>query len=148
MELRSIIRKLSLDVHPTNKKIVGERLSLLAQTLTYHQQIEYSGSAFEKYELNLGKIHLFFSNAQGLKTNDNKSPKGFVLYGYNLHRNKEIIIDAENISIAGNKIIIRLPAFIQLTSIRYAWAPYPDCNLINNDKLPASPFKIELSGNF
>jgi sialate O-acetylesterase len=40
----------SLDVHPTDKKPIGERLSLLALAKTYQLPLDYSGPIFKEYQ--------------------------------------------------------------------------------------------------
>lgn len=138
----------SLDVHPKEKKLVGERLSLLALAKTYSFPYEYSGPVLEKYELTKNEISLYFSHSKQLKPSNGNEIKGFYLHGYNIGGSKEIIIEASNIKIAGFKLIFTIPSKLQLTSLKYAWTPFPTCNLVNESGLPASPFKIALSGNF
>lgn len=139
----------SLDVHPKEKELVGKRLSLLALAKTYHQALEYSGPVFEKYEIKKDELQLYFSHAKELRPNEIGKPiKGFYLHGYNKSGSKELIIEATSIKIDGSKLIIPVPSELQLTSIKYAWLPYPICNLANETGLPASPFKIDFVGGF
>ena len=56
----------SLDVHPKQKKIVGDRLALLALKNTYHQKIVAEGPAIETAIQTGNKIILFFKNANKL----------------------------------------------------------------------------------
>ncbi len=139
----------SIDVHPKEKKIIGSRLSLLALAKTYQQPEEYSGPVYTKYKRLGNEIELYFDHANYLMTNsDDNHFKGFYLHGFSQAGNHEIILEAKNIKNQGAKLIIPIPADLLLTSLRYAWSPYPDCNLINESGLPASPFKIEFKGNF
>lgn len=139
----------SLDVHPKEKHLVGKRLSLFALAKTYHQALEYSGPVFEKYEIKNNELQLYFGHAKELKAaNIGEEIKGFYLHGYNISGTKELIIEATNIKIDGLKLIISIPSEIQLTSIKYAWSPYPICNLVNESGLPASPFKINFPGSY
>ena len=139
----------SLDVHPTQKQVVGERLSLLALAKTYHQRIVYTGPTLTRFEQKGNIVHLFFNNTNNLKTSDGQSPKGFVLQGYNLGGTQEIIIDIDDkVTILPTEIVITLPTYIQAIQIKYAWKPNPSCNIVNEVDLPLAPFKIELDGNF
>lgn len=138
----------SLDVHPKDKKLVGERLSLLALARSYDQPLEYSGPVLEKYELTKNEISLYFGHSNQLKPSNGDQIKGLYLHGYNLGGSKEIIMEATNIKIEASKLIITIPKELQLTSLKYAWTPFPICNLVNESGLPTTPFKIDLIGNF
>lgn len=140
----------SLDVHPKEKELVGKRLSLLALAKTYHQALEYSGPVLDGYEIKENELQLSFSHAKQLKpANETEQViKGFYLHGYNKNGSKEVVIEATSIKIDGSKLIISISSELQLTSIKYAWSPYPICNLTNESGLPASPFKIDFTGNF
>eukprot|EP01137_Pigoraptor_chileana_P022099 Opistho-2@86628 len=138
----------SLDVHPTDKKTVGERLGLLALAKTYHQKNAYSGPVLRTYEQKGQEVHLYFDHVQELKTKDGQVPKSFVLQGYNLGGTEESMFYPEKIEIQPTKIILTLPANRQVTQIKYAWLPNPKCNIINEVGLPTSPFKFDLKGSF
>ena len=51
------------DIHPLNKKDVGERLALAAQRIAYgDNQVVYSGPQFDHFRLEGDKIRLFFKH--------------------------------------------------------------------------------------
>ncbi|WP_461791692.1 sialate O-acetylesterase [Pedobacter sp.] len=136
----------STDVHPREKKTVGERLALIALEKKYSLPIISSGPVMKTYELKGDSLEIYFEHAKQLRTNDEKTVKGFVVHGYQ-NGSKEKIFDLENIKLVGNKLIAVLPKQIMPFRISYAWAPYPDCNLVNEAGIPASPFKIEIPGD-
>ena len=140
----------SLDVHPREKKQIGYRLSLVALAKSYHRALEYSGPVYSKYELKQDGLYLYFNHANELKANSQVAPdiKGFYLYGNNKSGTREIILEAKDIEIVKSVLKIPIPEDIQLKSLKYAWSPFPICNLINELGLPASPFKIEFKGSF
>lgn len=119
------------DVHPTNKKEIGNRLSKWALSNTYKKNILPSGPIPIKAKFQDGKVIISFKYlANGLETSDGFSIRGFSIDGLN-----EV-----NASINGKIVLISAntkPAFIY-----YGWKPYTDANLINSEKLPASTFKI------
>lgn len=140
----------SLDVHPKEKQQIGYRLSLLTLAKSYHRDIEYSGPVYIKYEFKPDGLYLYFNHAKELKANSKVATelKGFYLYGNTQSGSREIILEAKHIEIINSKLKIVIPEDIQLKSLKYAWSPYPVCNLINEAGLPASPFKIEFNGSF
>ena len=119
------------DVHPTNKKTVGERLALLALSKTYFQNIVYSGPEPTSAIFKNNKIIISFNHTGGLlQTSDTSILCGFSLDGRNPIA---ATINKNNIVINTNK----KPEFIY-----YGWQPYSIGNLINKSLLPTSTFKI------
>jgi sialate O-acetylesterase len=89
----------------------------------------------------------FANTGAGLATTNGKMPSAFYLQGYYLPAKVETIYAPQKITLQGNIISIPVPEKFTVTKIKYAWAPYPDVNLINSEGLPAEPFIIELPGN-
>lgn len=121
------------NVHPTNKKAVGERLARWALNNVYKENIVPSGPLplLAKYEK--GKVFVSFQYpAKRLQTSDGTLLKGFSTDG-------RTDIDA---FIQGNGIFIltkEKPKYIY-----YGWKPFTDANLVNSELLPASTFKIKV----
>ena len=40
-------------------------------------------------------------------------------------------------------IRVASPKAPEPVAVRYAWEPFPDCNLFNSEGLPASPFRTD-----
>lgn len=121
------------DVHPTNKKDVGERLARWALSKTYNQIIIPSGPLPLKATYLNGKVIVSFEYmAKGLKTSDGRMLKGFSVDGKN---------DAE--AVFGDSEII-IPVVSKPEFIYYGWKPFSDGNLVNSENLPASTFKIKV----
>ncbi|NWJ52526.1 MAG: sialate O-acetylesterase [Bacteroidetes bacterium] len=123
----------SLDVHPTRKKEIGKRFSLLALHNVYHQSVNASGPTLHKIKTNEDKIILTFSNARKLGTSDAKKLREFELAG------ADQIFRSVDAKIKGNKIIISITNQ-RYYWVRYGWKPFSRGNLINEDGLPASTF--------
>ena len=135
------------NVHPKNKSVVGHRLALLALDDVYDYDLVSEGPTYSGYSINENSLTIQFRNADGLKTNDDKNPEGFVIQGYDMNGQNEVIVSAKKVNIIGSSIVIELPETISPTKVKYAWAPNPTINLYNEVGLPMVPFKIELPGN-
>lgn len=119
------------DVHPTNKKDVGERLAKWALKKTYHQNIVPSGPLPLKANYSNGKVTLQFEYiAGGLKTADDKPLRGFSTDGKN-----EITATFDDAGIS-------IQVGVKPQYIYYGWKPLSDGNLVNSEYLPASTFKL------
>lgn len=121
------------DVHPTNKKDVGERLARWALHQTYGLDIITSGPLPRKVRVERDKLIISFDYAgTQLLTADGQSLRGFSI-------DSQLACAAY---IENNQVVIpvdSIPAFIY-----YGWKPYSDGNLINKEGLPASTFKIKV----
>ncbi|HOZ76380.1 MAG TPA: sialate O-acetylesterase [Ferruginibacter sp.] len=127
------------DIHPDNKKDVGERLALAALKLAYNKNIVSSGPLYQSSEIAGDKITVHFSNTgSGLVTNDEEAPGDFAIAG----ADKKFVwatatIEGDNIIVTSDKI--KKPLYV-----RYAWADNPvHPNVYNKEGLPASPFRTD-----
>lgn len=121
------------DVHPTNKKDVGQRLARWALNKTYTQKIVPSGPLPLKAIYSKGKVIVLFEHmAKGLKTSDGTAIKGFSVDG-----------KTEAEANFGDSGII-IPVNSKPQFIYYGWKPFSDGNLSNSENLPASTFKIKV----
>ncbi|MDE3145114.1 MAG: sialate O-acetylesterase [Bacteroidota bacterium] len=122
------------NVHPTNKKIVGERLARWALNKTYHTNIVPSGPLPFHAKYKNGKIVITFQYAgNDLHSSDAKLLRGFSIDGVNeckanINKKKVVIVVNEK------------PAFVY-----YGWKPFTEANLVNSALLPASTFKIKVN---
>ncbi|MFN8353582.1 MAG: sialate O-acetylesterase [Spirosomataceae bacterium] len=127
------------DIHPDNKKGVGDRLALAARKLIYQESIQASGPIFKHQTIENGKILLEFDHiGQGLTTNDGEKPSEFAIAGFD----KKFVW--ANAQIENNKVVVWSNEVPNPTYVRYAWADNPvNPNLANVDGLPASPFRTD-----
>ncbi len=128
------------DIHPLNKKTVGERLALAAQKLAYNNnEIVYSGPLYQSHRTEGGKMVIQFSHiGSGLITNDDEELRWFAIAG----ADKKFVWAKAKIE--GNNVVVWHESIQNPLYVRYAWADNPvDCNLYNKEGLPASPFRIE-----
>ncbi|MBK8089978.1 MAG: sialate O-acetylesterase [Chitinophagaceae bacterium] len=127
------------DIHPDNKKDVGERLALAAMKTAYNENIVYSGPLFQSATIESNKIIIEFSNTgSGLVTNDGEELSEFAIAG----ADKKFVWAKAKIE--GNKVVVWSDEVKEPMYMRYAWADNPvNPNLFNKDGLPASPFRTD-----
>ncbi len=128
------------DIHPLNKKTVGDRLGLAAQKIAYgDKDVVYSGPIYKSMKIKKNKVILSFTNiGSGLKVNGEGDLKEFAITG----KDKNFIWAKAEIK--GNKIIVWSDKVSEPVAVRYAWADNPDqANLYNQEGLPASPFRTD-----
>ncbi|HVG40919.1 MAG TPA: sialate O-acetylesterase, partial [Chitinophagaceae bacterium] len=129
----------SLDIHPRNKKLVGERLSLWALHHNYGKKnLVYSGPLYKSMKKEGSKIEISFDFASGgLVTNDGGELKEFTIAGAD-----QQFVPAKAI-IKGNKVVVWSDAISNPVAVRFAWKNVPRPNLFNKSGLPASPFRTD-----
>lgn len=120
------------NVHPTNKKDVGERLARWALNKDYHKNIIPSGPLPITAVYKQGNIIVSFEYANGLC-----STNGTSLHGFSIDGKKDC-----EAAIKNNKVVI--PVKVKPLYVYYGWKPFTDANLVNAEKLPASTFKIKV----
>jgi sialate O-acetylesterase len=127
------------DIHPDNKKDVGERLALIAEKLAYGENIVSSGPIFQSASIDGNKIIISFRNTgSGLATNDGEELSEFAIAG----ADKKFVWAKAKID--GDKIIVWNDGVQNPFYVRYAWADNPvNPNLYNKEGLPASPFRTD-----
>ncbi|HVZ25105.1 MAG TPA: sialate O-acetylesterase, partial [Sediminibacterium sp.] len=129
------------DIHPLDKKDVGDRLALAARKLSYGETgLVASGPLFESADLEDNHIRLHFSNTgSGLIA---KGPDDSLHYFAIAGADKHFVwahAKIENNTVVVWSNIIPAPKYV-----RYAWADNPDgANLYNKEGLPASPFRTD-----
>jgi sialate O-acetylesterase len=128
------------DIHPLNKKDVGERLALLARRMVYKDKnISASGPMFKSAKATGGQLILSFDEVgKGLRTKNSSNLGGFTVAGAD-----KKFVNAKA-AIKANKIIVWSEEVKDPKYVRYAWANNPEnANLTNSSGLPASPFSNE-----
>lgn len=128
------------DIHPDNKKPVGDRLALAAEHLAYgDQQIEYSGPVCQSSRVDGNKIILTFTHTgSGLISSDGEELTQFAIAG------KDKKFTWATARIENNTVVVWSDKVSEPAFVRYAWADNPvGANLSNREGLPASPFRTD-----
>lgn len=127
------------DLHPLNKKVVGERLAGEALSLAYGMDVVSTGPTLTQIEKVGDQFILNFATF-GSKL---KYSHGEVVYGLSAWIN-EMEITIEGV-INGTTVVIKTIHAEKVTAISYAWIDDPaEANLYNREGLPAVPFKKEV----
>lgn len=128
------------DIHPLNKKDVGERLALLARKLAYGEKdLVASGPLYKSMKVEGNKIIIEFSDTgSGLTVKGGGQLKHFAIAG----RDGKFVW-AKAI-IENDRVVVWHDDVPDPVAVRYAWADNPEgANLYNREGLPASPFTTE-----
>ena len=129
----------SLNVHPTCKQPVGERLARWALNRTYGQTVTPSGPIYKDVSRAGNSLVVRFDYADGLSTADGKAPSTFEI------AEEEGLYHPATAVIAGNTIVLTSPEVMRPRLVRYGWQPFTRANLVNGASLPASTFRGEVS---
>lgn len=129
------------DIHPKNKKDVGERLALWALAKDYDRElIAYSGPLYRSSEVGDGKIRVTFDQVgEGLKVREGEKLQRFEIAG------EDKVWHWADAAIDGKDgVVVSSPEVAQPAAVRYAWAANPEgANLVNSEGLPASVFRTD-----
>jgi sialate O-acetylesterase len=125
------------DIHPRNKKTVGDRLALWALKKEYgHKHLEASGPVYQSMKVEGNKIVISFDHAAGLYT------KGSVIKEFTIAAADQNFIAAQAV-IHNNRITVWSDSIKNPVAVRFAWKNVPEPNLFNKADLPASPFRTD-----
>lgn len=128
----------SLDIHPRNKQVVGERLALWALAKDYGKNdLVYSGPVYKSMQVEGNKIRIHFDHVgRGLVA------KGGALREFTLSGENQKFYPA-NAKIEGNTAVVWSAEIDDPVAVRFAWKKIPEPNLFNEAGFPASPFRTD-----
>jgi sialate O-acetylesterase len=138
------------DIHPKNKKDVGERLALWALAKDYGKKITCSGPLYSGMKTDGNKAIISFdyvgkglmvgekTGIEPVKEVKNGALKRFAISG------ADGTWHWADAKIAGNTVVVSSKDVAKPVAVRYAYTMNPDgCNLYNKAGLPASPFTTD-----
>ncbi|WP_461138662.1 sialate O-acetylesterase [Spirosoma pomorum] len=126
------------DVHPTNKKAVGERLAGVMLAGTYEQNELLSPSVKQIVRSQTGWTITFADAGTGLHTADRQPVRGFALG------------DETGPKTAISATLLRQTVKLETsdraagTYLYYGWQPFSTANVVNSAGLPLSTFRLPL----
>jgi len=126
------------NIHPKDKKAVGERLALCALAGTYGEKVVFAGPTFTSAEASKGAIRLHFSGTDGGLVARGGIAGEFSVAGAD---RKWVWADAR---IEGDAVIVSSSAVPDPKAARYAWQSNPSATLFNGAGLPALPFRTDV----
>jgi sialate O-acetylesterase len=128
------------DIHPGNKKPIGDRLALAARAIAYGERdVVYSGPVYRSHEVEGNRIWINFTGVgTGLISIDGASLTQFEVAG----ADKKFVWAKAKIE--DNKVVVWSDLVSTPMYVRYAWADNPaGANLYNKEGLPATPFRTD-----
>ena len=130
----------SLDVHPRDKRPIGERLGRIALHHDYgFTDIVPSGPAIRSAKSKGKSLVLTFDHGQGMHASD-----GTALRTFEIADEHGLYHPAETIEVKGNTIRLQSKSVKRPMRARYGWQPFTRANLVNAANLPASTFEIRV----
>uniref|UniRef100_UPI0025D0FB3D sialate O-acetylesterase n=1 Tax=uncultured Microbulbifer sp. TaxID=348147 RepID=UPI0025D0FB3D len=143
------------DIHPLDKKTVGQRLALAARKQVYgREDIVASGPRFAAASFDNNRVLLSFAHTNGglhagvpadpASKGKNKDTKGSQsLQGFAIAGDDGKFVRARA-EIHGEQVTVWSETIPSPRAVRYAWADNPiDANLYNGAGLPAAPFRTQ-----
>ena len=129
-----------LDIHPQDKKTVGERLARCALHHVYGDAAEVPGGPelLSVRSVGGGRVELRFRYAEGLEL---RPGRGQSFY---LSANGTDFFPADAAEVAGDTVTVSAAAVPSVVEVRCAWALFPSVTLYNGAGLPASPFRVKV----
>jgi sialate O-acetylesterase len=124
------------DIHPLNKKAIGDRLAVQAFRIADKKDIISDGPVYQSMKTEGNKIILSFKPGTDHLA-EASDLKGFAIRG------QDGQYQWAKAKTQGNKIIVWNDQISNPIAVRYDWADNPDGNLKNTAGLPASPFTTE-----
>lgn len=130
----------SIDVHPRNKRPIGERLARWALSDTYKYNLLPTGPLFKKAIVTgNNSVTVSFDYSEGLcASNNNGKVIGFELAEY------DGLYYAAETEIHNNIVILHSSKLKNPKYVRYGWQPFTKANLVNVNGLPTSTFKAKI----
>ena len=129
----------SLDVHPTRKQEVGERLAYWALNKTYGHQVVPSGPLYKSVSFVKNIAYVSFDYADGLKAVE----EGEALRTFEVAGEDQIFYPAKAI-VEGKRVKVWSDKVKEPKIVRYGWQPFTRANLVNGAGLPASTFRSDV----
>jgi sialate O-acetylesterase len=125
------------NIHPKDKKPVGDRLALCALAEHYGVPVVDSGPVYASMDRLPGSIRLHFTHVDG----------GLVVHGTKLGEFSVAGSDHTwhwaDARIEGDTIVVSTPGVADPVAARYAWQANPTATLFNGAGLPAGPFRTD-----
>jgi sialate O-acetylesterase len=135
------------DVHPRDKRPVGERLALLARARAYGQAVVAEGPRRRVQRTDptdrtdRADCSIEFATGAPLASLDGQPLRHFAIAGED---RRFVPAQAE---IRGTEVVVSSPEVPRPVAVRYAWAPDPllsgPLNFFNAAGLPAAPFRTD-----
>ena len=126
------------DIHPRNKKDVGERLWMAARKVVFEEDIIHSGPMYKSHEIHDNYAEVSFHFAEnGWYNKEGDNIEGFAIAG------QDSVFHWANVKLVGSTVVLSSDQVQNPIEIRYAWADNPKVTLYNSEGLPVIPFRTD-----
>jgi len=128
------------EIHPWNKRTVGQRFAYLALAKDYGQNVQFTGPQYVSYKIEGSKIRITFdptSLGTGLTTKDGMSGKTFKIAGSDKKFYPALAV------LEGNEIVVSSTSVTTPVAVRYAFFDGAMTNLQNKNGIAAFPFRTD-----
>ena len=126
------------DIHPRNKKDVGERLWMAARKVVFEEDIIHSGPMYKSHEIHDNYVEVSFRFAEnGWYNKEGDNIEGFAIAG------QDSVFHWANVKFVGSTVVLSSDQVQNPIEIRYAWADNPKVTLYNSEGLPVIPFRTD-----
>lgn len=125
------------NIHPREKRTVGERLALLALAKHYRQPVVASGPILRSLEKQSGALRLHLDPVSGTLVIKGDTPAEFIIAGSDKRWHRAVA------RIDGNIVVVSAPEVPDPVAVRYAWQANPVATIFNSAGLPAAPFRTD-----
>jgi sialate O-acetylesterase len=153
----------SADIHPRNKRDVGERLALLALARSYARNVIADAPEFDRMKIEGRRARLFFRHTAGglvapalpaehvLRYMPDFTPAtaslvpplaGTPVHGFAIC-GEDRCWHWAHAEIGGDTVTAWSDEVEKPVAVRYAWADNPTCNVFNGEGLPLMPFRTD-----
>jgi len=128
------------DIHPRDKRTVGERLARIALAQSYGRTLPFKGPTLRGSRVHDEVVELRFADvAGGLATRGGGPLLGFEIAGADRR-----FVPAQAEIVGRDRVRVRSPQVARPAAVRYAWADTPlAANLVDGAGLPASPWRSD-----
>jgi len=127
-------------VHPPDKQDVGLRLGLLAETITYGQDVADYGPLYDHMAIEGSSIRLYFTHTEAGLAFKGGTATGFEIAGADgTYSTATATIQPDS------TILVSAASVMAPKNARYCWAGNPTASLFSQGTpaLPASPFRTD-----
>jgi sialate O-acetylesterase len=124
------------NLHPFNKRPVGERLALLAEAKVYGLPVESEGPTFAGARSEGAGLRVSFTHAAGL------TARGDTVTGFEISGADRVFHPA-SARIDGESALVSAAEVPEPVAVRYAFSNAPAASLYNAAGLPAAPFRTD-----
>ncbi len=129
------------DIHPRDKRTVGERLARWALAKDYgFDKLAHQSPTYQRMETKGNKILLTFDHAgaAGLYSFDVREPLGFAIAGAD-----KKFVWAKGKIVGKNQVEVWSDEVKAPVAVRYAWTDNPVANMRSVENLPMTPFRTD-----